>query len=304
MTKNMPKNLLVLASLFCSTQASTQAAFAETDKPDLHFKYFPNPKSEFKGTILFQNGSGTSLEEWTDNKTFFNCVKRNGSALMYDRSGIGKSPPDFSISLKNPITAKLVNSKLMSLLKANQIKAPYILVSHSYGGMYSGYFARKYPDSIAGMLMVDPVPLNYQYSNQILENFRIARTKIKNKSSKEVYQIANLESPRESNMMTADSFYQQLGFEKTKRQVAELPEMTSNFPITIISSSDMGKNAPIIGDWYTLQKQWLNRNPESLIVQARGGHFLQFDQPKLICRELEKLVKKTIQLSKQDSSFQ
>ncbi len=33
--------------------------------------------------------------------------------------------------------------------------------------MYAGYFARKYPDSVTGMLMVDPVPSNYQYSNRI-----------------------------------------------------------------------------------------------------------------------------------------
>lgn len=296
MTRNTLKNLLISASLFFPIHPCVQAELAEIDRSSLYFEHFPNPKSKFQGTILFQNGSGTSLKEWTDNKTFFNCVKRNGSALMYDRSGLGKSPPDFSISPEKPITAKLVNSKLMRLLKGNQIKAPYILVSHSYGGIYSGYFARKYPDSIAGMLMVDPVPLNYQYSDKILETFRITRTKLKGKSSKEVYQLDKLE--RQSDMMTADSFYQQLGFEKTKKQVAELPEMTINFPVTIISSSDMGKNAPIIGDWYTLQQQWLNRNPESLIILARGGHFLQFDQPKLICRELEKLVEKAIQLSK------
>ncbi|EAU73517.1 alpha/beta fold hydrolase [Synechococcus sp. RS9916] len=304
MTKIIPKNILILAALFLPIQANTQTAFAETDKTTLHFKHFPNPKSEFKGTFLFQNGSGTSLEEWTNNKKFFDCVKRNGSALMYDRSGLGKSPPDFSISTENPITAKLVNSKLISLLKANQITAPYILVSHSHGGMYSGYFARKYPDSIAGMLMVAPVPPDYQYSSTVMEKFRITQAKLKGKSSKEAYKLDNLDSPSEGNTMTADAFYQQLGFETTKEQVSKLPEMTSNFPITILSSSDMGKNAPIKGDWHTLQKQWLNQNPESMILQAQGGHFLQFDQPRLICKELKKLVDIAIQSSKEDSRLQ
>ena len=90
----------------------------------------------------------------------------------------------------------------------------------------------------------------------------------------------------------------QFGFNKTKKQLTELPEMTSKFPITIISSSDMEKNAPIKGDWYALQKQWLNQNPESMIFMALGGHFLQLDRPKLICKELNKLVETAIQSSK------
>ena len=43
--------------------------------------------------------------------------------------------------------------------------------------MYAGYFARKYPDSVTGMLMVDPVPSNYQYSNRIQKQFKIALAK-------------------------------------------------------------------------------------------------------------------------------
>ena len=93
-----------------------------------------------------------------------------GNLFLYDRSGLGKSSPDYSVSSANPITAELVNSKLIQLLEGNHIKSPYILVSHSYGGIYAGYFARKYPDSVAGMLMVDPVPSNFLYSKRIRKN--------------------------------------------------------------------------------------------------------------------------------------
>lgn len=296
--KKILTELIILSCLYHPIQASAQANFTEIDGSILYSEYYPNSQSEFKGTIIFQNGSESPLKVWTINKTFFDCVRENGNAFMYDRSGLGQSPPDLSVSLKKPITAQLVNSKLMKLLKKNHIRGPYVLVSHSYGGLYAGYFARKHPHLVAGMLMVDPVPKNYQYSGQILEKFKFTLKKLKNTTSKEVYQRYNLESPRESNMMTADSFYQQLGFNKTKKQLAELPEMTSKFPITIISSSDMEKNAPIEGDWYALQKQWLNQNPESMIFKARGGHFLQLDRSKLVCEELNKLVGIAVQSSK------
>ena len=99
-------------------------------------------------------------------------------------------------------------------------------------------------------------------------------------------------------MITADAFYQQLRFDKTKKQVAELPPMSNTFSFIIASSSDMHQNAPIKGDWYTLQKQWLNQNPNSLIFKAQSDHFIQINRPKLICKQLNKLIKIAIQTSK------
>ena len=292
------KPLIILSSLFHPTQAATQAAFTEINGTVLYSEYHPNPKSKFKGTIVFQNGAGASLKTWTDNKTFFKCAKENGSMLIYDRSGLGQSPPDPSISPQKPITAQNVNSKLIQLLKRNHIRPPYILVSHSYGALYAGYFARNHPGLIAGMLMIDPVPSDYQYSNQILEKFKFTQAKLKSISSSEAYHSYNLINSKERNMMTADSYYQQLGFNKTVEQVAQSPRMSSTFPVIIISSSDMKKNAPIKGDWYALQQQWLNQNPNSVISPVQSGHFIQLERPEIICEQLKKLVEIAIQSSK------
>jgi pimeloyl-ACP methyl ester carboxylesterase len=168
--KRTLQKLIISSSYFCAFQASAEVNFTEINGSLLHSQYHPNPHSSFKGTIVFQNGTGSSLEAWSANKTFFECIKQVGNLFLYDRSGLGKSSPDFSVSSANPITAELINSKLIQLLERNQIKSPYILVSHSYGGIYAGYFARKYPDSVAGMLMIDPVPSNFLYSDRIQKN--------------------------------------------------------------------------------------------------------------------------------------
>lgn len=49
----------------------------------------------------------------------------------------------------------------MMLLKKRHIKPPYILVAHSYDGLYAAYFARKFPNLIQGILMIDSVPNQY-----------------------------------------------------------------------------------------------------------------------------------------------
>ncbi|ABM78847.1 alpha/beta fold hydrolase [Prochlorococcus marinus] len=294
----MLQKLIILSSLCWPLNAFAQVNFTEINGSILHSQYYPNANAKFKGTILFQNGSGTSLKEWTENKTFFECIKQHGNLFMYDRSGLGESSPDFSISLRRPITAQLVNYKLLKLLKRNHIKSPYILVSHSYGGMHAGYFARKYPDSVVGMLMVDPVPSNYQYSNRIQKQFEIALTNMDKISSREAYKLHSFSRQNKGNMMTADSFYQQKGFHKSLEQVAKLPRMSSMFPIIIASSTYMDKKAPIKGSWYNLQKQWLNQNPNSIIFKVNSGHFIQLTQPKLICEQLNQIVKIATQSSK------
>ncbi|QNI53275.1 alpha/beta hydrolase fold family protein [Synechococcus sp. BIOS-E4-1] len=296
--KNTLQKLIIPSSYLWTALASAQVNFTEIDNSLLHSQYHPNPNSIFKGTIVFQNGTGSSLEAWSANETFFECIKQLGNLFMYDRSGLGQSSPDFSVSSANPITAKHVNSKLVQLLDRNRIKSPYILVSHSYGGLYAGYFARKYPDSIAGMLMVDPVPSNFLYSDRIQKQFDIALTTIGDIPSREAYKLYNVSNQRKNNGITADGFYQQKGFQASKRQVAELPPMSSTFPIIIMSSTEMNSSTPIKGNWNSLQKQWLNQNPNSKALRAQGGHFIQIERPKLVCEQLNHLVKIAAQKSK------
>jgi pimeloyl-ACP methyl ester carboxylesterase len=46
--------------------------------------------------------------------------------------------------------------ELHTLLKVARIKAPYVLVGHSIGGLIARVYAEQYPDEVAGMILVDP----------------------------------------------------------------------------------------------------------------------------------------------------
>lgn len=163
--------------------------------------------------------------------------------------------------------------------------------------MHAGYFARKYPDLVVSILMVDPVPSNYQYSDKFRKQFEFNIAKMERMSSREAYKLYSFSRSSKDNKMTADSFYQLKGFEKTIEQVAKQPSMSSKFPIIIASSTYMDKKAPIKGSWCNLQKHWLNQNPNSIIFRVNSGHFMQIDRPKLICEQLNKLAKISTQSS-------
>ena len=80
------KKLIILIYLISSTAfAKTQITTIENGVT-IYSEFYQKSKSKFKGTIIFENGSGTDLNEWTDNKTFlfpqnfiFKQNKKSGS---------------------------------------------------------------------------------------------------------------------------------------------------------------------------------------------------------------------------------
>lgn len=274
-----------LYCLFCILVSNVYAISTSTTIESgvtLYSEYYPNPKAKFTGTIIFENASGTSLGEWTSNTNFLNCANRSGSLFFYDHNGLGYSPPDLHVSGNNPITGSQINDKLLKLLKQNHVKPPYIVVSHSYGGLFAGYFSLKNPSLVKGMLMIDPAPKNYLYTDELLNKFEPTITKAKNLPASYIY--LNF-----SNMNT-EAAYLLLGFETTKHQVSSLGNINNQIPVIIASSTSLEKSHPIKEDWYNSQKQWLNNNPHSKIFQVQSGHFIQIEQPQLICNELQQLV--------------
>ncbi|HKR59368.1 MAG TPA: alpha/beta hydrolase [Pyrinomonadaceae bacterium] len=77
-------------------------------------------------------------------------VSRFTRVCSYDRAGLAWSDPG-----PTPRTMRQEASELHTLLKAARIKAPYVLVGHSVGGLIARVFAEQYADEVAGMVLVD-----------------------------------------------------------------------------------------------------------------------------------------------------
>jgi pimeloyl-ACP methyl ester carboxylesterase len=56
-----------------------------------------------------------------------------------------------------PRTAADVANELHSLLAAAGVPGPYIMVSHSFGGLFSLAYARAYPGQVTGLVLIDAV---------------------------------------------------------------------------------------------------------------------------------------------------
>lgn len=72
---------------------------------------------------------------------------------VYDRAGKGWSEP--AESTRDGIA---IATDLHTLLDRARIEGPYVLAGHSSGGVYVRVFAERYPDDVAGLVLLDSQP--------------------------------------------------------------------------------------------------------------------------------------------------
>ena len=74
----------------------------------------------------------------------------------YDRPGtpVGEAPSR-SDPVPMPITAGDSVADLHALVAAADIKTPFVIVGHSYGGLVVRLYAMTYPGDVGGMVLVD-----------------------------------------------------------------------------------------------------------------------------------------------------
>jgi len=77
-------------------------------------------------------------------------VAQTTRVCAYDRAGLGWSERG-----PQPRDARKISSELHTLLKDAGIEGPYVLVGHSYGGLYVRVYADRYPEEVAGVVLVD-----------------------------------------------------------------------------------------------------------------------------------------------------
>ena len=100
-------------------------------------------------TILLEAGLMSTVLSWSDLQRE---LARSFRAVSYDRAGLGWS--DFG---PMPRTADRIVDELHTLLERAAIPPPYVLVGHSFGGLTMPLFAARYPEEVAGMVLLDPV---------------------------------------------------------------------------------------------------------------------------------------------------
>lgn len=98
-------------------------------------------------TVVLDAGSGGFSAQWIRVQREVSGTTR---VCSYDRAGMGWSEMG-----PEPRDAEQISSELYTLLRGANIEGPYVLVGHSFGGLYVRTYAARYPDEVAGVVLVD-----------------------------------------------------------------------------------------------------------------------------------------------------
>jgi pimeloyl-ACP methyl ester carboxylesterase len=247
-------------------------------------------------TVVLEAGTGDLGRIWSlppagPGRAVFPAVSRFTRVCVYDRPGTYLLPHRLSRSdpVAMPRTARDIVLDLRALLRAARVPGPYVLAGHSYGGMVSRLFATTYPRDVAGLVSIDAQNPDF-----------IAA--YKEFLSPEQYVAAVLE-PAPPPGLEGYPDIERLALEASGAQVtqAQRDDPLRPMPLVVLSHSRKLPNPfGFPSDWPIpeLDKAF-QASQDALaellpgarhVVAARSGHYIQLDQPKLVTREIRRVV--------------
>lgn len=95
--------------------------------------------------------SGLGINDFSIEMSFVNDILKDDYEIIYiDRAGYG-----YSDDTSKKQTVEQVVSDYRTALKNAEINGPYVLLPHSFGGIYATYWESIYQDEIEGVIFID-----------------------------------------------------------------------------------------------------------------------------------------------------
>ena len=102
---------------------------------------------EGRPTVIFEPALGAFGLQWFAIQPQIADLTQT---MSYDRAGQA-----WSDASPYPRTPEQLTTELHLLLEKLKLAPPYVLVAHSFGGLVSRYFAKRFADEVVGMVLVD-----------------------------------------------------------------------------------------------------------------------------------------------------
>lgn len=238
------------------------------------------------------------------------AVAGETTICVYDRPGTGWSDPP----APGKLTPDAMAADLFALLNAAEVKPPYILAGHSFGGIIARRFRACHPEVVAGMLLIDssheeqaprlPGPDWREAAESLLAKARWSQATVlgMRRLAAEAGlldlddEIALVSSPQyvaEARAIILSSRHQQA----TAREMSLLartwgqPASLGSLPLTVLTSA----NRPWDGypAWAQMQAELAALSSDSQhVTSQRAGHQIHLDEPELVKQAISDLVKR------------
>ncbi|WP_370947999.1 alpha/beta fold hydrolase [Amycolatopsis sp. cg5] len=282
----------------------TQGTSEWVDTPDgrrLHAMVLPGP--EAGPTVVFEAGAAASRSSWALVQP---GVARAARAIVYDRSGLGRSAPD-----PGGRTLRRMADDLVTLLD-HFGPGPFVLVGHSAGGPIVRLAAAARPDQVAGLVLVDPTDeaAEVLFGRRFRRGERLAigagavlarlglfkfllrgmlrglPADVRRDMEQEAFTPGVVRTQREQ----ARTFLDELS---TWR---ENPPAIKDIPVTVVSGAltGGGMTASMRAQATASHAHRAAQSPQgNHAIAPRSGHYVPVTDPDLLCDEIIGLIKQT-----------
>lgn len=223
-------------------------------------------------TIVLAAGAGQDSRTWDPLVEELAAV---GRVLSFDRPGLGRSP-----TVVGPRTPTAIAHEIRAVLTALDLSGRMVLIGHSMGGIHALRYADLYPETVAGVVLLDAPPAGFERERMALlsaeeqgrrraalEEGRSRAPEVvgreRDGASAERWSFERFPATRPLVVVVADSqYFGELGSEEAHRAL-----------------------------WMRLSEQWLNLSDHSQLVIATGsGHMIHQERPGLVLDVIRRLV--------------
>ena len=246
-------------------------------------------------TVVLEAGAGSLV--WM---SVFAEIAQLTQVCTYDRPGHGWSEPASS-----PRTAETMVQELKILLQTAEIRPPYVLVGHSFGGVLMQLYAARFPNDFEGVVLVDSSHPNQIHRTSDLEELDSLVVALKVLGPLGVARIllpAMEGDPASRDIEVREQERELLMTNRTLQTVVkEMSAMRQSLREVGDSSVDFG-NKPLVvltggrrrAEWWHNMHEDLSRlstNSEWQVVDG-AGHFIQHDRPDVVVDAVRSVIEK------------
>lgn len=260
-------------------------------------------KGEGVDTIVLLTGLGTAAPI-LDFEPLINELAVKNRVVVVEPFGYGWS----DTTSKERSVENIVEEIRMALKKAN-IQGPYILMPHSVSGIYSMYFANKYPQEVKAVVGIDPtLPEALQYFDETAPSMPeylsyiaptgIARLAIYlNPNS--FLPIADVGTYPEDNLKMTKRISAWNGYNKNvvneaneiKNNIAKTVQLNfpSDMPVLVFTTSETKKTNSDKNN-LTFYETQLTNSLASKIIPLEGHHYLHWTRYQEMSKEVNEFL--------------
>lgn len=249
--------------------------------------------------VVFEAGMGASRNTWG---AIAPVVAERTTAVVYDRSGMGRSAP-----ADGPRRLGQLADDLLDVID-HVGTGPVVLVGHSWGGPIIRRVAARRPELVVGLVLVDQSDEHCElfFNGSMDRQVRISRWLMPALARVGLLSVAvrrlakDLPEPWRSAMRREDGTRQAVTAQLSEmescvddlRTLRDEPPTPLDVPVSVISGTrvgflEKGRRGPLLDS----HRQTARELPQGRHVTAtRSSHYVPFTEPEIVVAEISRIL--------------